>query len=390
MKSLLSTRGTHRHIPSMVCALLLGISPAFAQSDSNTQARLDRLHSQIKELRQDVDQTREQRDSRRQQLRSVEKRIGALHLEQRKSQQQQTQLQQKLQQLKQQQKLSEQLLNQQQEQLKQLSRLRHQQGQQGLLKLLLSQQDISSLGRNSQYLQYFNTAQLEILTSLNDELQNLQQLQQQGEEHQKQLDQGAQQLQQQQQQLDKEQQQRKQVLSGVSQQLKNKEARLRQLLEDAKHLEQLLQRIAKETKKRTLKSKKFTQLKGKLPWPAKGKLSAKFGQSRNLGELTWEGVLISAPMGNNVRAVAEGEVVFSDWLRGYGLLLIVDHGQGYLTLYGHNQSLNKQVGDRVKQSEVIASIGNSGGNSEPGLYFEVRKKGNPVNPKHWCRGSHPG
>lgn len=375
---------------AVLCALLLCTAPSIAQSKDDTQTRLDQLQSQIKALRVEVDHTRGERDNARQQLRNIEKRIGTLLREQHQTQQQQSRSQQQLKALKQQQKQSQQHLTHQQAQLKQLIRLRHQQGQQGQLKLLLNQQDINSLGRNSQYLQYFNTAQLETMASIDSELLNLQQLQQRGEIQQQQLDQTARQLEQQQKQLDEERLQRRQLLGSINQQLQSKEARLRKLLEDAKQLEQLLQRIAKEAQKRAQKSTQFAKLRGKLPWPAKGKLSAKFGQSRNLGKLTWEGVVISAPMGNNVRAVADGEVVFSDWLRGYGLLLIVDHGQGYLTLYGHNQSLNKQVGDRVKQSEVIASIGNSGGNSEPGLYFEIRKKGNPVNPKRWCRGSSPG
>ena len=127
----------------------------------------------------------------------------------------------------------------------------------------------------------------------------------------------------------------------------------------------------------------FHKLKGKLPWPIQGKLLKAFGSKRS--DTRWDGVLISAREGTDIRAVTDGRVVFADWLRGYGLLVIIDHGKGYMTLYAFNQSLYKKVGDRVKAGTVIASVGKSGGRSESGLYFGVRRRGKPVNPAHWCR-----
>ncbi len=371
-------------------ALLLLIPQAAPLQADDSEQRLKALQSQIKALRQDVDQTREQRDKERQALRHIEKRIGELHSQLQKTQQQQQTLHQQLKALGSQQQASQKRLQQHRDTLIELARLRHRQGEQGQLKLLLNQQDISTLGRNSLYLEYFNQAQLETINDLDSELKTLQQLEQQTQQQQDHLTQVEHRLNQQQTELADEQQQRQQLLSKANRQLRSQESQLRQLLEDAKQLEQVVQQISRENSKRRTKAASFSQQRGKLPWPAKGKLAASFGQSRHLGKLTWEGVVISAPMGNNVRAVADGEVVFADWLRGYGLLLIVDHGQDYLTLYGHNQSLNKQVGEQVKQNEVIAAIGNSGGNDKPGLYFEIRQKGKPVNPKRWCRGSRPG
>lgn len=368
---------------------LLLLLPISASSNSDNQNRLKQIQNQIKELRQEVDQARSARNTAQKKLSHIEKRIGSLHQDLRKTKQQQKVEQKKLTSVQKQQTASRARLTDHQVTLKELITLRHQQGEQGQLKLLLNLQDISKLGRNSSYLRYFNAAQVETIGALNSELANLQELEQQGHERQQQLKQTEQQLNKQQRQLNQEQQQRKQLLANINKQLQSKESQLRQLLEDAKALEQLVQHIEEQSKKIAKPTVKFSSLRGKLPWPAKGRLSASFGQSRNLGELTWEGVVISAPQGNNVRAVASGEVVFSDWLRGYGLLLIIDHGQGYLTLYGQNQSLNKQVGDRVLQSEVIASIGNSGGNSKPGLYFELRKQGKPINPKRWYRNSSP-
>ena len=127
----------------------------------------------------------------------------------------------------------------------------------------------------------------------------------------------------------------------------------------------------------------FVSLKGKLPWPVAGKLAHKFGSARTEG--TWDGVLIDANEGLDIKAVTQGKVVFSEWLRSYGLLIIIDHGQGYMTLYAFNQSLYKKTGDLVKAGDVIASVGQSGGRSKTGLYFGIRNKGVPINPLDWCR-----
>jgi septal ring factor EnvC (AmiA/AmiB activator) len=127
----------------------------------------------------------------------------------------------------------------------------------------------------------------------------------------------------------------------------------------------------------------FAELKGKLPWPVNGKLTHKFGSARTEG--TWDGVLIDAAEGMEIKAVTGGKVVYAQWLRSYGLLIIIDHGQGYMTLYAFNQSLYKHTGDLVKAGDVIASVGQSGGRSQAGLYFGIRKKGEPVDPLEWCR-----
>jgi len=129
--------------------------------------------------------------------------------------------------------------------------------------------------------------------------------------------------------------------------------------------------------------KEFAKLKGALPWPVKGRLVKKFGARRS--DSRWDGVLIKANEGQEVRAVTRGQVVYADWLRGYGLLTIIKHDKGYMTLYAFNQSLYKAKGDWVEAGTVISTVGLSGGRSDAGLYFGIRKKGKPVNPVKWCR-----
>lgn len=130
----------------------------------------------------------------------------------------------------------------------------------------------------------------------------------------------------------------------------------------------------------------FVSAKGKLPWPVDGRLLARFGEARgDDARSTWDGVMISASAGSQVHAVHGGRVVFADWLRGAGLLVILDHGNGYLSLYGHNQSLLKAAGDIVKAGEAISTVGNSGGQDTPALYFAIRQQGRPSDPAQWCR-----
>jgi septal ring factor EnvC (AmiA/AmiB activator) len=131
----------------------------------------------------------------------------------------------------------------------------------------------------------------------------------------------------------------------------------------------------------------FAEARGKLPWPVDGRLLARFGDTRGDDERTkWDGVMIGASAGSPVHAVLGGRVVFADWLRGAGLLVILDHGNGYLSLYGHNQTLLKGAGDVVKAGEAISTVGTSGGQETPALYFAIRQQGRPADPAQWCRG----
>ena len=133
------------------------------------------------------------------------------------------------------------------------------------------------------------------------------------------------------------------------------------------------------------RGKPFATLRGRLPVPASGKMMGRFGADRASGGTTWKGVFIRAQSGGEVLAVADGEVVYSDWLRGFGNLIIIDHGDDYLTVYGNNEALFKSMGERVAGGDVIAAVGDSGGNPESGLYFEIRHQGRPLDPLDWVR-----
>ena len=127
----------------------------------------------------------------------------------------------------------------------------------------------------------------------------------------------------------------------------------------------------------------FSHLKGHLGWPVRGVIKARFGTERQEGRMQWQGLLIGAPEGTQVRAVADGEVLFAAWMPYYGLVGIIDHGGGFLTLYGHNQALFRRAGEHVRAGDVLGRVGASGGRDTPALYFEIRQAGNPVNPERW-------
>ncbi len=181
--------------------------------------------------------------------------------------------------------------------------------------------------------------------------------------------------------------QRSQVLSRLIRDLKDQGRRLDRLQSDERDLKALIdgleQALADIPVEQPLEVA-FSGRRGRLPWPARGRIVKRFGSPR-LGGIVWDGVMISAPKGQEVRAIHHGRVAFADWFRGFGLLLILDHGDGYMTLYGHNQSLFKEAGDWVEENEPIALVGSSGGRQQAGVYFGIRHQGRAVNPVRWCR-----
>jgi septal ring factor EnvC (AmiA/AmiB activator) len=127
----------------------------------------------------------------------------------------------------------------------------------------------------------------------------------------------------------------------------------------------------------------FQQLKGRLQLPVRGELTGRYGSPRSDTGLSWRGLFIQGPAGQEVKAIAAGQVVFADWLRGFGNLLIIDHGEGYMSLYGNNESLVRRVGEKVRGGDAVATVGSSGGNATSGLYFELRHQGKPFDPLGW-------
>ena len=177
---------------------------------------------------------------------------------------------------------------------------------------------------------------------------------------------------------------REALIHSLDTNIQSKQSQLATYLKTQQALSQTLGDIATTDKKGEHIASIFQQHQGKLPWPIKGRISTQFGTQIKHSELRWGGTLIKAPLGQPVKAIATGQVVFAKWLEGYGLLLIINHDDGYMTLYGRNQVLYKKAGDLVHRGDIIARVGQSGGFKEPALYFAIRHNATPLNPNRWC------
>ena len=175
---------------------------------------------------------------------------------------------------------------------------------------------------------------------------------------------------------------RMEVVSALTKDMSNRQDQIRSLKADRARLEALLNQF-KESKVMQDQNS-FSSAKGKMPWPAKGKLQNYYGMPRNDGKMSWQGITMSANKGETVHAVHYGQIVYSDWFRGLGLLVIIDHGEGYMSLYAHNDSILKNLGERVTPEMPIATAGDSGGLEKSSLYFEIRQDGIPIDPALWC------
>ena len=260
-------------------------------------------------------------------------------------------------------------------------------GHQQQLKMLLNQQDPAEMGRVIVYFDYLNRAREQninvFLVSIDEKRRVEDDLNSTLEEYKHTLNTRKKQKN----SLLSQRIKRNQLLARLERQIKDQEQNLTELESSRNRIENLLMSLGEllaDIPQSPSDLRPFKQQKGKLPWPATGPFLASYGESRNRGGLKWNGVLISTAHGTPVRAVSHGRVAFADWLQGFGFITIIDHGEGYMSLYGHNETLVKQAGDWVNAGDVIASSGDSGGQPMPGVYFEIRSRGKPVNPKAWC------
>ena len=264
------------------------------------------------------------------------------------------------------------------------------------LKLLLSRDDPGRIARDLHYLTYLARARAEVISNLRADLNRLSGLTQETRQQSAELAaiNAAQQAQRK--KLEAEKTARKAVLLKVSRQIEQQRREISTLKRDETRLARLVERISQMLAKSRPPSSgnervpsagvvtgAFGQLKGHLTLPIKGELRHRFGTQREGSGVLWKGLFIAAPTGQDVKAIAVGRVVFADWLRGFGNLMIIDHGDGYMSLYGNNEALYKQVGDNTKGGETIAAAGNSGGNMDSGLYFEIRYQGVAFDPLAW-------
>jgi septal ring factor EnvC (AmiA/AmiB activator) len=265
-------------------------------------------------------------------------------------------------------------------------------GRQQRIKLLLNQQDPAQVGRMMTYHGYFTRARATRMQELRATLARIDAIEQALVEQQADIEQLRVQQREKSARLTAEQDQRRKILAQLQRDMQVRATELSTLQQDEKHLQALLQSLQQALRDVPPVNDDLTslrQLKGKLRWPVAGRITRRYGSKQSSGGLPARGVLIASHDGADVHAIATGRIVFADWLRGFGLLLIIDHGDGYLSLYGHNRGLYKDVGARVKRGEVVAAAGSSGGQNQVGVYLELRKDGQPFNPTAWFDGQPP-
>jgi len=251
-------------------------------------------------------------------------------------------------------------------------------------KMLLNQQDAANFERTITYYQYLNKARKSQIDSFNLLVNDLQKVNAKLIDNQSELEQlKAKQLQQQQ-ALKANQSQREETLIAMQNAIESEEAKIAQLQINEKNLLDALTRAQQQVDKQDVTLNGLSALKGRLLMPAEGNLRKMFGRFRQ-GQIKWKGVVINGTAGDSVIAIHHAKVLYSDWLRGFGLVTVLDHGDGFMSLYGHNQALLKQAGEAVQAGEAIALLGQSGGQSRPNLYFEIRHKGKPINPVRWLK-----
>lgn len=352
-------------------------------------ARLEALRNKIRQLQASLSKTRDRQQVLRQQLKSTEKEIGRLSRSLKKTRRQLRQQKQDLEALRNRYQQQRKALSRQREALQQQILASYTMGRQGYLKIILNQQDPAQIGRTLAYYDYFNRARARQIEQIQSRLKEIATLEERINHETAALQNLSDRQESQMGEKEQQRARRQAILVKLDGEIRTKEQRLQAFLQDEKDLARLLsqlQTVLSDIPPDAGEERPFPAAKGRLLWPARGKISARFGSRRkNAGKLRWQGVIISAAEGEAVRSVHAGRVAFADWLRGFGLLVIIDHGKGYMSLYAHNQSLYKSVGEWVSRGEVIATVGNSGGRAKPGLYFEIRHNGKPTNPLKWLQ-----
>ncbi|NVJ49186.1 MAG: peptidoglycan DD-metalloendopeptidase family protein [Gammaproteobacteria bacterium] len=372
----------------MITAVLLTTPLGFAASkNEQTKQQLQQVKGQIKRVQQQLSSQRKKYGSAAEELKRTEKKINSAAKILRATQQQIATEQSSLKKNKSAEKKLALDKVKHQKLLAQQLRSAYTNGRQEYLKLLLNQEQPEKLGRMLTYYDYLNKARSQSIQQLGETIIELQQVEAAIQSSLKELTVLEQAQKREQQQLLELKGEREQAVRSLARSIASQDKRLASLRADEEELESLVRQMERALRE-IIQQQDLEGLsghKGKLTWPLKGRVSLNYGERINR-DIRSNGIRINAKEGQEVASVFHGRVIFSDWLRGFGLLVIIDHGKGYMSLYGNNQSLFKEVGDWVEAGEMIATVGQSGGQSNPGLYFEIRFQGKAHNPMQWIRG----
>jgi septal ring factor EnvC (AmiA/AmiB activator) len=370
---------------------LIALSPAYAAD----KAELDALHGRIETLKKNLAGAEENRSEASDALRASEHGVSEANRVLHNIGMQQRAVRADLIRVGERSRALEAGIAAQQGRLGQLLAMRYASGQQDYLRLLLSGRDPNQTARDLHYYSYISRAQADFIRALRNNLAGLAQLAREARGNSTELAELEAQQREGRKELLGQQAERRKVLARMATQIRSQHREIQSLQRDEARLSRLVEELEKVISpsaggRRNEKLPEsgrdagaFAALKGTLRLPTRGELINHFGTPRSDSGLSWKGLFIRSASGEEVRAVAAGRVVFAEWMRGFGNLMIIDHGQSYLTIYGNNEALLKQVGDSVGTGDAVATVGNSGGNPDSGLYFEIRYQGKAFDPLRW-------
>ncbi len=371
----------------VVATLLLVVTAGQAQQEDLSrikESELEAVRQRISDLKKSMDESAAERDRLTVELQEIEVAIAEQRSRIREIEQQQEYTAGKKAALDRELGEREAALDSESRALAAQVRAAYMSGSQEKIRLLLSQRDPATLGRLMAYYRYLNDYRAENIEAVIEQIRELEALRariaaeearlvQLGKERYAELT-----------RLNQSQESRQALLAQLRQKMENEGREVERLAQQEEDLVRLIAELTTILSDYPISSEEpFSSHKGRLTWPVAGTLLHDFGQPRADGQIKWNGVVLGTRRGQEVRAVYHGRVAFADWLAGMGLLVIVDHGENYLTLYGYNETLLKKAGDWVAPGDVIATVGDSGGQSQVGLYFELRRGTRPVNPRQW-------
>ena len=368
----------------LAVTMLAVVTPALAEQQV-TPGQIEDLKEEIADIDEWLADAEEDRSSLEQQLSGLEQEIGRLTRERRELRQQAREQQQRLTKLGKEETELTRVLESQRDSLKKQIRAAWMEGDAPAVKVLLNEIDPDKIARTMTYYEYLSRDTIDRLEAFAANLRQLKETQKQVKAGRMRLAELEENVADRQQKLSSSKKEREQTLAALKTDISNRLSERKELEEDRKRLEKLLREVEEAIANIPTpnESDPFGSLKNKLPWPAEGKIVRNFGDSYASGKLKHNGLLINTAEEGDVKAVHYGRVVFANWLRGFGLITILDHGDGYMTLYGHSSSLFTSPGDWVEAGEAIAQAGRTGGTNDPAVYFEVRHNGKPDNPRRW-------
>ncbi len=377
----------------LLSALVAG-SCSIGIAANKPSEELKAVRGRIEQLEKQIAEKEQTRLEAAKAVKSSDREIGSARRKLKELQAKQKTLQSQLRELEQQRVSVNQTLADQRAILATLVHQQYLSGAPESLQLMFTGRDANQVSRHLHYLSYVSKSRGQVIADLRESLTQLDDLTVQTAEKSKELEALHNEAEKERKRLEKERQAREGLLNKVATDIQKQKEEVETLKKNEQRLASLVAYLAKELAKKSKRKKNlktleptgevaFAKLKGKLRLPVIGELTNRFGSPRSDTGLSWKGLVIATQSGESVKAIASGEVAYADSLRGFGKLLILDHGAGYMSLYGYNQSLTRKVGDKVNGGDKIAVAGNGGGSGDSGLYFEIRVQGKPVDPMKW-------